>query len=104
YAVEAAACLVRGSERGDVAGDEHFARPGVEDLGRVASTVGAGEDHHLRALPLRELSPALALSFPTLFAESPVSFDQLLHVWHGPRLAAVGQGWQGRGAVAIWPA
>ena len=35
-AVVAAARFIGRGERGDVAGDEHLARPGVEDFGRIA--------------------------------------------------------------------
>ena len=49
--VVAAARLVRRRKGGDVARDEHLARPRVENLGGIASAVGAGQDHDLRNAP-----------------------------------------------------
>ena len=56
--------LERRDEIGDVPDHEHLARPRVEDLGRIDPAVGAGDHHHLGALALGELGPALALRAP----------------------------------------
>ena len=84
-AVEAAACLVRGCKRGDVARDEYFTGAGIEDFGGIAPAIGAGEDHHLRALALGELGPALALNGPVVLAKTAISLDQFGHVGHANR-------------------
>src|SRR5579864_6967106 len=83
--VEAAARFVGRSERGDVAHDEHLARPSIEDLSRIAPAVGTGEDHYLGTLALGELGPSLALARPILFTEAAVTFDQLSKIGHAPR-------------------
>ena len=82
-AVQPAARLVGRGQRSDIAGYEHLAGPGVEDFGGIGTAIGAGEDHHLRALSLGQLGPAFALMRPVVLAESAVTFDQLLHVRHG---------------------
>jgi lipoyl synthase len=99
--VKAAARLVRRSKCGDVSNDEHFSRTSIEDLRRIASTVCASENHDLRALAFREFGPTPALASPTLLAEAVITFDQLLHIGHTPRLAGAGQGWQALPAIAI---
>ena len=76
-AVIGAVGLVGRHQVGDVADDEHLARPRVEDLGRIDPAVGAGDHHHLRALALGELGPALALARPSpASAEAAIAFDQ----------------------------
>src|SRR5438309_5638954 len=76
-AVIAAGGLIRWSERGDVAHDEHLAGTSVENLRRVDAAVGARQDHHPRALALGKLRPALAFVRPVLLAKPAVSLDQL---------------------------
>ena len=104
-AVVATARLVGRGERGDVAHDEHLAGPGVEDLGGIDSAVGAGEDHHLRALALGEFGPALALARPAILAEAAIAFDQLLQVRHGAPASRQRAGVaRAQRAIAIWRA
>src|SRR6185437_4268512 len=101
YAVESGARLIGRGEGGDVARDEHFAGPAVEDLRGIASAVRAGEDHHLGVLRFGELRPAFAFMPPVVLPEAVVTFDQLVEVRHGPPLARFGEGWQAPVAVAI---
>src|SRR6185312_8939065 len=102
-AVKAAARFIRWGEGGDIPGDEHLARAGVENHRRIASAVGAGEDHDLGILAFGELGPAFTLMGPVFLAKAAITFDQLLHVGHRMRLAAGGQGWQAANTVAISP-
>ena len=81
-AVEASARLIGRGETGNVARDKDLARPRVENLRGIGAAVGAGQDHHLRVLTLRELGPALPLMLPALVAKAAITFDQLLHVGH----------------------
>ncbi len=70
-------------EVGDIADDEHLARPRVEDLGRVDPAVGAGDHHHPRALADRQPLPALALLRPVIDPEAAIAFDQIAELRHG---------------------
>ena len=72
----------KGARGRDVAHDEHLAGTSVEDLCRVDPAVGAGQNHHLRALALGQLGPALALACPALVPEAAIAFDQLRQVRH----------------------
>src|SRR3990170_807978 len=96
YAVMARRRLKRGSKRRDVAHDEHLARPGVEDIGGLDAAVGAGDNHHPRALPFRKLRPALTLVVPFRRSESAIAVDQVRKAGHG--VARYRQ--QGRGGKA----
>src|SRR5690348_16922194 len=70
--VIAVARLVGRGERSDIANDEYLAWPGIENLGRIGPAVGAGEDHHLGALALGELRPALPFMSPVRLAEAAI--------------------------------
>src|SRR4029079_10496838 len=95
--VETATGLIRWSESGDVAHDEHFPGATVENLSRVYAAVGAGEDHDLGALTLGEFRTALPFASPVALTETLISFDELAEVSHGRALAGAGQGWQADG-------
>ena len=75
HAVVARLGLEWGRQVGDVADDENLARLDVENLGRIDAAVGAGDDHHARALTLGQLGPALALALPAVLAEAAVTVD-----------------------------
>ena len=68
--------LERWNEGGDIAHDEHFARPNVEDLRRVDAAVGAGDYHHAGLLPFTERRPPLALGLPAMFTKPAVALQQ----------------------------
>src|SRR5579872_4838379 len=70
HAMITAASLIRRSQCGNVAHNEHLAGSRIENLCRVAPTIGTCKDHHLWTLALGELSPAFALPRPVIFAEA----------------------------------
>ena len=90
--------LERRDEIGDVADDEHLARPRVENLGRIDPAVRAGDDHHPGALADRQLLPALALLLPMIDPEAAIAFDQIAELRHGAAVTGSGEGVASRGA------
>jgi len=75
--------LEGGHEIGDVAHDEHFAGPRIEDRRRIDPAVGAGDHHHLGALAFGELVPAVALGLPFAIPEPAIAIDEGCKVSHG---------------------
>ena len=96
-AVEAAAGLIGRGERRDVAHDEHFAGPGIENLRRVDAAVGAGQDHDLGAWPSASSDQRSRSCAQSLRAKAAITFDQSFKygIARGYR---GGQGWQAGGA------
>ena len=71
---------VGGNQVGDIADREYFPRRGIEDHAGVHATVGAGDHHGARVLPMFRQVLKQGLSRRPATGEEPaIPFDHLVH-------------------------